>query len=271
MSGYRVRRNPRRPVDWSMDLLNVLRRTALDPDYAAVAADGTGGKPLRSPMLLLVGLLVGALFTIQVLATFRAAPAAERERQELIARVKAADAEQEGLKRTEADLEKQVQELQVALLGGEGRVLQKSLDDVGSVTGQRAVKGPGLVIQVDDAPDSTKRDTRVVDVDLRRLVNSLWESGAEAIAINGHRLSARTAIRGAGSAITVDYRSLNRPYKVEAIGDPKNLEARLAASPGGAWWVALRANYGMQYDVTTSSSLTLAADPGLGLRQARAR
>ena len=35
-------------------------------------------------------------------------------------------------------------------------------------------------------------------MDLQILVNGLWESGAEAISVNGHRLSTLTAIRGAG-------------------------------------------------------------------------
>ena len=68
----------------------------------------------------------------------------------------------------------------------------------------------------------------MLDIDLQILVNGLWESGAEAISINGHRLSNLTAIRGAGDAITVDYRSLTRPYQIEAIGDPRTLPASFA-------------------------------------------
>jgi hypothetical protein len=88
-----------------------------------------------------------------------------------------------------------------------------------------------MVIVVDDAQGTNA--AQVTDEDLRQLVNGAWEAGAEGIAINGHRLTTRTAIRSAGSAITVDYRSLLRPYRVEAIGDPKTLPARFANTPGG--------------------------------------
>jgi uncharacterized protein YlxW (UPF0749 family) len=39
----------------------------------------------------------------------------------------------------------------------------------------------------------------------------LWEPARKPSPINGHRLSSLTAIRSAGDAITVDYRSLTRP------------------------------------------------------------
>lgn len=64
---------------------------------------------------------------------------------------------------------------------------------------------------VDDAANGLRdgRD-RVLDMDLQILTDGLWQAGAEAISVNGHRLSALTAIRGAGEAITVDNRSLTR-------------------------------------------------------------
>ena len=108
----------------------------------------------------------------------------------------------------------------------------------------------------------------MIDQDLRQLVNGLWASGAEAIAINGHRISSRTAIRGAGAAITVDYVSLTRPYRVEVIGDRGSLPAVFSRTEGGRWWAYLKQNYGMKYDITTADQLTLPADPTLKLNWA---
>jgi uncharacterized protein YlxW (UPF0749 family) len=127
-----------------------------------------------------------------------------------------------------------------------------------------------MVVVVDDAP-ATDGDTRdqVLDLDLQVLANGLWASGAEAVSINGHRLSALTAIRGAGDAITVDYRSLTRPYRVEAIGDPRTLQARLAESAAGSWWNDLAQNRDMTYQTSDASWLTLGSDPGITLRYAR--
>ena len=78
--------------------------------------------------------------------------------------------------------------------------------------------------------------SRVLDVDLQSVVNGLWAGGAEAVAVNGQRLTALTTIRAAGSAILVDFRPVTSPYEVSAIG-PDDLERpvqRLAAGPGDA-------------------------------------
>lgn len=123
---------------------------------------------------------------------------------------------------------------------------------------------------VDDAATSADNsDDRVLDLDLQILANGLWQAGAEAIAINGHRLSTLTAIRSAGDAITVDYRSLTGPYRVEAIGDPRTLPARFAETPAGAWWTELSRNRGMRFDVSEARTLNLPADPGITLRHAK--
>ena len=136
--------------------------------------------------------------------------------------------------------------------------------------GAAAVKGPGVLVTVDDAPGSdTDTGDRVLDVDLQILVNGLWRAGAEAISVNGHRLSGLTAIRGAGEAITVDYRSLTRPYRVAAIGDPRTLPASFAETSAGAWWIDLSRNRGMSFTVSGAQKLTLDPDPGLVLRYAR--
>lgn len=71
-------------------------------------------------------------------------------------------------------------------------------------SGQVSVIGPGIVLTINDNPKDA--NGTIVDQDLRQVANGLWLAGAEAISINGHRLSARTAIRQAGAAI-VDYRS----------------------------------------------------------------
>ena len=79
-----------------------------------------------------------------------------------------------------------------------------------------------------------------------------------------------TAIRGAGDAITVDYRSLTRPYRIEAIGDPRTLPRLVRAeSDAGAWWNELAQNRGMTFEMSSADESTLAADPGMVLRYAR--
>jgi uncharacterized protein YlxW (UPF0749 family) len=108
----------------------------------------------------------------------------------------------------------------------------------------------------------------VVDRDLQLVVNGLWAAGAEAISINGRRLTSLTAIRSAGEAILVDYRPLRPPYVVSAIGDPRRLEARFADGPGGEYLRLLADNFGVRVKTDSRSDLRLPAASGVTLRNA---
>ena len=63
---------------------------------------------------------------------------------------------------------------------------------------RRRSRGPGVRIVVDDAPGRRRDRSAVRDADLAELVDGLWEAGAEAISINGQRLTASRAIRNVG-------------------------------------------------------------------------
>jgi uncharacterized protein YlxW (UPF0749 family) len=257
-----------------MDLLNDIIRQPVDPDYAVVAARGDQRRRARGRWdLAVIAVIIGMLFTVAAVQTTRTAPALETQRAELISRVQQAEAEQDALRARAAAVEAEIATLRRAALGQdeEAQQLTAQIAALEPVTGAVAVRGPGLVITVDDASsDSGDSRDQVLDLDLQVLVNGLWQSGAEAVAINGHRLSNLTAIRGAGDAITVDYRSLTRPYRIEAIGDPRTLPARWVESSGGAWWTELAQNRRMRYEVSTVDEIALDADPGLALRYARA-
>ena len=264
-----------RAVDASMDLLNQILREPVDPDYARVAAGRAPGRRRAARgrgWLALVLVLAGALFTVGALQTDRTRPVQATERTELVERIRSAEADQDALRRQVEDLTGQIDRLRRTALGSDGtsKALEAQIDRLGPAVGLAPVTGPGVVVVVDDAPtaDGDARD-RVLDLDLQVLANGLWTAGAEAVSINGHRLSALTAIRGAGDAVTVDYRSLTRPYRVEAIGDPRTLQARLAESAAGAWWNDLAQNRDMTYQTSDASRLVLESDPGITLRYAR--
>jgi uncharacterized protein YlxW (UPF0749 family) len=274
---------PRR-LDASMDLLRQITEQPIDPDYALVAArtaepDGADGRPggggrrrrLRWA-LTLATVLAGALFAIGAVQNTQRAPVLATERQELIARIAAAETTLDTQRAQVVELDAEIRQLRTTAAGGDSAAEARlaELDRLGIGVGTVAVAGPGVVITVDDAPGSeTDPSDRVLDLDLQILVNGLWESGAEAVSVNGHRLSPLTAIRGAGQAITVDYRSLTRPYRVEAIGDARTLPASFTQSSAGAWWNDLSRNRGMSFALTGVDELTLDADPGIVLRYAR--
>lgn len=145
--------------------------------------------------------------------------------------------------------------------------LLEDLESARAATGAVAVEGPGLRLVADDAPGAKPgSEGAVLDVDLQVLVNGLWQAGAEAVAVNGNRIGPLSAIRSAGSAVTVNYRSLSPPYTVQAVGDPDTLEARFVDTPAGQTWLDLSTNFGLRFDVERDDSLSLPAAPDARLR-----
>lgn len=124
-----------------------------------------------------------------------------------------------------------------------------------------------------DAPEQDTEATgceygRILDLDVQRLVNGLWAAGAEAVSVGGQRLTSLTAIRSANDAILVGYRPIAAPYEVLAIGDPRTLEARLAAGEAGDWFSSLVDLCGIGYTVETVDNVSLPGAPATDIRYA---
>jgi uncharacterized protein YlxW (UPF0749 family) len=88
--------------------------------------------------------------------------------------------------------------------------------------GTLTVRGRGVQVRLADSdrparsPDDASAG-RIHDVDVQLVVNALFAAGAEAVAINGNRVVATTAIRSAGDTLVVNFRPLRPPYRVDAI------------------------------------------------------
>jgi uncharacterized protein YlxW (UPF0749 family) len=259
-----------------MSLLNNLMAHPLDEGYAVAARSRPkqDGKPIRSRhriMLVTAAVVLGFLLAVAASQNYRSAPEAEKQRKELITRINQADTRLNGLRNQQSQLADEVRRLQASGLSNtsSGAALQAKLDDLELRTGAISVTGPGMKAVIDDAKDADAKEGRLLDVDLQQLVNGLWTAGAEAISVNGHRLTSLTAIRGAGSAITVDYSSLTPPYTVLAIGDTATMPARFAQSSGGQWVQYLVSNFGVRMTTTTEESLLVPADATIALRYAK--
>ncbi len=257
-----------------MSLLNNLMAHPLDEGYAVAARTRPKqDRPARARhrvMLVAATLVLGFLLAIAASQNYRSAPEAEKQRKELITRINQADNRLGGMRTRQTQLADEVRRLQASGLSNtsSGAALQSQLDALELQTGAIAVTGPGIKAVVDDAKDADK-EGRLLDVDLQQLVNGLWTAGAEAISVNGHRLTTMTAIRGAGSAITVDYSSLTPPYTVLAIGDTATMPARFAQSSGGQWVQYLVSNFDVRMTITTEDSLLVPADATIALRYAK--
>lgn len=101
------------------------------------------------------------------------------------------------------------------------------------------------------------------------MVNGLWESGAEAISINGQRLTALSAIRAAGDAILVDNKPLVPPYTVLAVGDGERLSTAFQNSGDGQYLDALRKNFHIRTGISVEDDIRLPAAPSVIVRTAQ--
>ncbi|MFB7507462.1 DUF881 domain-containing protein [Streptomyces broussonetiae] len=285
-----VRTSPTRAQrpDASMSLITNVMDHSLDDGYAEAAArkksQGEGGLPktLRAKLGLAGGLVLAALVVTLGAAQARvAAPVVAKERQELIDRVDSETASADKLEGTVDKLRDDVSARQRAALKSSGGSDQADL--VGILAGATDVHGPGVKLVVNDAKEASSggdgtnpRETsgfsdngRVRDRDMQRVVNGLWASGAEAVSINGQRLTALSAIRAAGDAILVDNRPLVPPYTVLAVGDGQKLSTGFQNGADGLYLHALEENFGIRATISTEGDVRLPAAPSVIVRTAQ--
>lgn len=271
----------RRP-DASMTLLTEMMERPLDPGYAA-AADRrrTAGLPpatsLRSWRILIGALVIGLVIGGGASVLRTSATAKSGARQALVEQIEQGRELVDNRTRTARELRAQVTALDARLLGRSGST---ESTDLGVLAGAVAVEGPGFVVTLDDAPgvdappgDSDPRtggaaNETVQAVDIQAVVNGLWQAGAEAVGINGQRLSSTAAIRFAGEAILVDFRPLSRPYVIEAIGNTKRLPAAFADGPAGSYVTTLHNVYGISVSMDVRKRVALPAAATLAVRKA---
>ena len=175
-------------------------------------------------------------------------------------------------------LGKQLVRLRADIVTARRRLSATSADDarrlreVQTWAGTTPMAGPGLEIRLSESHREAKTEAdreslSVHDVDLQLVVNALWAAGAEAVAVNGQRLVSTSPIRAAGETITVNFRPLVPPYKVEAIGGDKKEFERSAVAQHFRQWVA---DYGLGFSVRSRSKVVAPAYVGtLQLSSAR--
>ncbi|WP_433617306.1 DUF881 domain-containing protein [Dactylosporangium sp. CA-139114] len=259
------------------DLLGELFRNPLDPGYAAAAARrGDAPAPRSGRWLTAVAMLaIGFLLAVAYHQVVQAAPGTSKARDDLVADVRARQKTADDLQRRAADLRAQVDRARDdALADGDSAA---RLRDLAAGTGTGKVTGDGVAVRIADAPPQVDPVTGrtqdenlgvVLDRDLQDIANGLWQSGAEAIAVNGQRLTATGTIRAAGGVILVDFRPVTSPYEVTAIGPP-DLAEQFNASATAKRFTRYVDEYRMQFGVKKRSNLALAGAAEPPLRYAR--
>jgi uncharacterized protein YlxW (UPF0749 family) len=263
------------PEHVTLPLLEVITRSSLDEDYkhvaeARAAAGTTPSRPKqpRRRAAVVVGLF-GLLIVTAAVQTSRNAGTNERTREELISKINERREEQRVLQREISDMRGENAELEGALgaVTRDERSAAARAESLGVVTGFVPVDGPGVRIRLDDSVDGNA-DGVVRDEDLATLVNGLWSAGAEAISVNGHRITLLSGIRNVSTAIHIKTQPLKPPYVVLAVGDPNTLQARFAETPSGLHFLNLMRSFHFEFVMDNAESLTLPAGNRPELRSA---
>lgn len=258
---------PARP-DASMVLLDEVMRRPLDPGYAEAAARKAAGiERRRSPAgwvrVLVIAVLLGYATTAATIELRAPQPDVLAARSLLEQEIEDRRETVEEQSARVDELTREIDQLQSEALSDTFPSLLAQLERDSVSAGQVAVTGPGLVVtlrdsaQLAESPDDPA--LRVQDYDIQVVVNSLWSAGAEAVAVNGQRLTTTSAIRSAGDAILVDLVGLSGPYEIAAIGDPATLPTYFSRSQGQQHLTILGSRYGIGTSVSTSDDLHLRA------------
>lgn len=143
------------------------------------------------------------------------------------------------------------------------------IDKLKILMGMTPVKGQGISIRLSDNPEAAKNvgpdagpflPGIVHDFDLLQVVNELRAAKAEAIAVNGIRITGFTPIRCVGPVIYINFEAKPAPFIVEAIGNSAELKSAVSM-PGGI--IDNLKNQTLGVKVTESSRLSLPAADGL--------
>ncbi|MEG2758007.1 MAG: DUF881 domain-containing protein [Anaerovoracaceae bacterium] len=141
------------------------------------------------------------------------------------------------------------------------KTLAQDLEKNQIMAGTVDVKGPGIVVVVDDGTGKLKKgqnpnDLLIHDKDIFRVLNDLKESGAEVLSVNGQRILGTTAISCAGYTVRINGKTYARPFIVKAIGDSSKMVDRLMGVGG---YGAELQNWGLKFDITPVEKIEIKA------------
>lgn len=285
LSGYdsqsgRAAHEAGRPQTFAVpSLLRSLLSEHLDPGYAAAAERRGGSAPSGGARVAgwaweaVAALLIATVFAVAVAQARLVAPGVRDAQQVLAANVRSAEDVTGRLADKRDGYANRVDELRRHRLAenAEGQRVLAGLDALSLEAASTRVTGPGLMVTVTDPglgrnlSDASKQRVSgsqqiILDRDLQLVVNSLWASGAEAIAVGDVRIGPNVTIRQAGGAILVDNKPISSPYTLQAIGPPREMRDAFERTPGLHRLRLLEVSYGVVVRVDgRASDLTLPA------------
>ncbi len=144
--------------------------------------------------------------------------------------------------------------------------LVADIDKYKLAAGVTDVQGPGVVITIKnpESYDEYAGSTDIITYNyelLLSLVNKLKEAGAEAIAINEHRIVQTTEISLASNHININGNATAAPYYIKAIGNPTTMANALTIRGGVV--ETMRTNYGLSVELTKEEKVIIGKYTGV--------
>ena len=175
--------------------------------------------------LFAVALIIGILLIGQLRSQARPIELSSLSAQELSTLVETLSARNVVLSDGLANLREQTREYERAELLGQSALAltEENLYRLAAFAGIRGVEGQGIAMEIDGSFDPTA---------VNDLIHELRNAGAEAIAVDGIRITASSvAVLGAGS-IEIDGVPIGRSFTISGIGSPSGLQGNIER-PGG--------------------------------------
>jgi len=183
-----------------------------------------GGRVAQISLTAVV-LLLGLLLVLQLRSQARPTEISSLSAQDLSTLIETLSDRNRQLRAAVADAREQLREYRVAESQGQS-ALGVSGEDLRRITafgGRGAVQGQGIVVTVDGQLDA---------IAVNDLLNELRNAGAEAIAVDAVRITARSVCVQAPLTLQIDGTMIGKQFMIRAVGDPNGLLAALQR-PGG--------------------------------------
>jgi uncharacterized protein YlxW (UPF0749 family) len=223
-------------------------------------------------------LALGFLIAAQLAAEGPRIRYTTQERSPLVETALALQAQQEQLKQQVLSLRGQIKALEDQSEGttAQQRELNAALQQARVAAGLIPLTGTGIVCRLADSTqpvpaNGNPADYAVTARDIRTVIAELWLAGAEAIAVNGERITATSGVLAIGGTFLVNSADLAPPFQVTAIG-PTDMLDQLGTSQGWVDFIETRrGRFGIDVSFAQPPTVDIPAFAGsLNLRDARA-
>lgn len=156
-----------------------------------------------------------------------------------------------------AETEKERDQLKEALRSAQEDGGAAGDETVRMRAGLTALTGPGVIVRLDDSSVKAKKGEDpnlylIHDDDLLKVINELRAAGAEAISVNGQRLTGTSEIRCAGPTLSVNNVRSAPSFEVRAIGDQASLSQALKMRGGVAETLKV---WGIELEIESSDDV----------------